>query len=105
MSGIFIRCLRAAGQTIGAIGFDGLRDGTLTAAQLAALAASMLERVRVFREASQSAAATQAEVFRGAILDALAHEFKTPLATIVAAAGGLREMGGLQSCGTLSCVW
>ena len=32
-----------------------------------------------------------AEVFRGAILDALAHEFKTPLATIVTAAGGLRE--------------
>jgi two-component system, OmpR family, sensor histidine kinase KdpD len=96
VSGIFIRCLRAAGQTIGAIGFDGLRDGKLTAAQLAALAASMLERVRVFREASRSAAATQAEVFRGAILDALAHEFKTPLATIVAAAGGLREMSGLR---------
>lgn len=54
VSGIFIRCLRAAGETIGAIGFDGLRDGELTAAQ--------------------------AEVFRGAILDALAHEFKTPLA-------------------------
>jgi two-component system sensor histidine kinase KdpD len=96
VSGIFIRCLRAAGQTIGAIGFDGLHDGKLTAAQLAALAASMLERVRVFREASQSVAATQAEVFRGAILDALAHEFKTPLATIVAAAGGLREISGLR---------
>jgi two-component system sensor histidine kinase KdpD len=31
------------------------------------------------------------------MLDALAHEFKTPLATILAAAGGLREAGPLAS--------
>jgi two-component system sensor histidine kinase KdpD len=55
-----------------------------------------LERARVFRDASHADAAAQAEVFRGAILDALAHEFKTPLATIVTAAGGLRETGGLR---------
>jgi two-component system, OmpR family, sensor histidine kinase KdpD len=96
VSGVFIRCLRAAGQTIGAIGFDGLRDGELTAGPLTALAAAMLERARVFRDASHAAAATEAEVFRGAILDALAHEFKTPLATIVTAAGGLRETSGLR---------
>jgi two-component system sensor histidine kinase KdpD len=56
----------------------------------------VLERARVFRDASRAGAATQAEVFRGAILDALAHEFKTPLATIVTAAGALRETGGLR---------
>jgi K+-sensing histidine kinase KdpD len=43
------------------------------------------------------AAAVQAEVFRTAILDALAHEFKTPLATILAAAGGLCETQPLSS--------
>jgi len=96
VSGVFIRCLRAAGQTMGAIGFDGLRDGELTAGPLTALAAAMLERARVFRDASRAAAAAQAEVFRGAILDALAHEFKTPLAAIVTATGGLRETGGLR---------
>jgi two-component system sensor histidine kinase KdpD len=96
VSGVIIRCLRAAGQTIGAIGFDGLRDGELTAGPLTALAVAMLERARVFRDASHAAAAAQAEVFRGAILDALAHEFKTPLATIVTAAGGLRETSGLR---------
>ena len=95
-SGVFIRCLRAAGKTIGAVGFDGLRDPDLTAGPLAALSAAMLERVRVFRDASHAAAAVQAEVLRGAILDALAHEFKTPLATIMTAAGGLRETGGLR---------
>jgi two-component system sensor histidine kinase KdpD len=96
VTGVIIRCLRAAGHTMGAIGFAGLRDAELTAGPLTALAAAMLERARVFRDASHTAAAAQAEVFRGAILDALAHEFKTPLATIVAAAGGLREMSGLR---------
>jgi two-component system, OmpR family, sensor histidine kinase KdpD len=96
VSGVSVRCLRAAGNTIGAIGFDSLRDAELTAGPLAALAAAMLERARVFREASHAAAAAQAEVVRGAILDALAHEFKTPLAAIVTAAGGLRATGGLR---------
>jgi two-component system sensor histidine kinase KdpD len=96
VSGLFIRCLRAAGQTMGAIGLDGLRDAELTAGPLTALAATMLEKARIFRDASHAAAAAQAEVFRGAILDVLAHEFKTPLATIVTAAGGLRETGGLR---------
>jgi two-component system sensor histidine kinase KdpD len=90
-----IRCLRAGGNIIGAIGFEGLGDPELTAGPLSALAAAMLERAHTFRNASHAAAAAQAELFRGAILDALAHEFKTPLATIVTAAGGLRELGPL----------
>lgn len=96
VSGVFTRPLRAAGNTVGAIGFEGLRDAELTAGPLAELAGAVLERARVFRDASHADAAAQAEIFRGAILDALAHEFKTPLATIVTAAGGLRETGGLR---------
>jgi two-component system sensor histidine kinase KdpD len=94
-SGILTRCLYAGGKTIGAIGFEGLHDPELTAGALSTLAAAMLERAHTFRSASHAAAAAQAELFRGAILDALAHEFKTPLATIVTAAGGLRELGPL----------
>jgi two-component system sensor histidine kinase KdpD len=86
--GVLTRCLHAGVNTIGAIGFEGLRDPELTAGALSALAATMLERAHTFRTASHAAAAAQAELFRGAILDALAHEFKTPLATIVTAAGG-----------------
>jgi two-component system sensor histidine kinase KdpD len=94
---VFTRCLRARGVVIGAISFEGLLDPELTAGPLAALAAAMLERTRAFRSASLATASAQAESFRGAILDALAHEFKTPLATIVAAAGGLRELGPLRA--------
>jgi two-component system sensor histidine kinase KdpD len=94
-SGVLIRCLHAGGSRVGAIGIEGLRDPSLTAGPLSALAAAMLERMHAFRNASQAAAAAHAEVFRGAVLDALAHAFKTPLATIVTAAGGLRELGPL----------
>ena len=93
--GIAVRVLPGANGPAGAIGFEGLRDIELTAAPLAALAAVMMERAHVFRRASQAAAAAETEVFRGAVLDALAHEFKTPLATILTAAGGLREVGPL----------
>ncbi len=96
VSAIHTRPLQAGGKTIGAVGFEGLRNPELTAGPLAALAAAILERAHVFRNASYAAAAAQAEVFRGAILDALAHEFKTPLATIVTASSGLREIGGLR---------
>jgi two-component system, OmpR family, sensor histidine kinase KdpD len=94
-SGTSIRCLRAAGKTIGAIGFEGLQEKELMAGPLSALTAAMLERAHAFRHASHAAAAAQTELFRGAILDALAHEFKTPLATIVTAAGGVRDLGPL----------
>lgn len=45
----------------------------------------------VITRLTSRAAAAQAELFRTAVLDALAHEFKTPLATILTAAGCLIE--------------
>jgi two-component system, OmpR family, sensor histidine kinase KdpD len=89
-AGVAVRLLQAGGRTTGAIGFEGLRDLEL-AGPLTALATIMIERLRAFQQASHAAATTEAEVFRGSVLDALAHEFKTPLATILTAAGGLRE--------------
>jgi two-component system sensor histidine kinase KdpD len=94
--GIVVRCLRARKTVSGAIGFEGLRDPELTAPALAALAAAAVERARAFRSATAAAANAQTEMLRSAILDALAHEFKTPLATILTAAGGLRATGPMQ---------
>jgi two-component system, OmpR family, sensor histidine kinase KdpD len=93
--GISARRLQVRGRITGAIGFEGLEDPELTAGPLVALAATLQERTRAFRDARDSAAAAQVEIYRTAILDALAHEFKTPLATILAAAGGLGEAGPL----------
>jgi two-component system sensor histidine kinase KdpD len=94
-NGIFVRCIRVAGRTTGAVGFEGLEDASLTAGPLTALAAALLERTHAVRNANQAAAAAQTEAYRSVILDALAHEFKTPLSTILAAAGALREAASL----------
>lgn len=98
-SRVSVRCLRLGGSArmTGAIGFEGLREPEETTGSLAALAAALVERTKAFRKATSAAAAAQAELYRSAVLDALAHEFKTPLATILAAAGGIREAGPLQS--------
>jgi two-component system sensor histidine kinase KdpD len=93
--GVTIRLLRVGSHTIGAIGFEGLGKFELLADPLAALATILIEQRHAFERASRSAAATEAEMFRGAMLDALAHELKTPLATIVLAAGGIRAAGPL----------
>ena len=63
-SGIFARPLRAAGTTIGAVGFAGLDQADLTAGPLSALAAAMLERAGAFREASQAEAAATKRLMR-----------------------------------------
>src|SRR6202790_1061274 len=96
-SHVCVRCLRFGGKATGAIGFENLQDPGETVGPLTALTAALIERKDAFRTASAAAAATQTAVYRSALLDALAHEFKTPLATILAAAGGIREAGPLAS--------
>jgi two-component system sensor histidine kinase KdpD len=89
--GVFVRCFKVGNATTGAIGFEGLPKPETISPALPVLAAAALERAHNFRRASHEIAAVQTEVFRTAILDALAHEFKTPLATILAVIGGIRE--------------
>jgi len=92
---IAIRHFRIGEKIAGSVGFEGLNDADSTASALCVLAAAMVQRARSFEAASAAAAATQVEVLRSAILDAFAHQFKTPLAAILAAAGGIRETGQL----------
>src|SRR5262249_25057649 len=96
-SGVSVRCLRLGGRVIGAVSFENLHDPKLTAGPLAMLAVATLERAQAFEAASHAAAAAESERFRSAILDALAHEFKTPLAAILTGAGALTES---QTVGT-----
>ena len=82
--GFTVRCLRSASGLLGAIGFEALPDAAHMAGPLAALAAGVLDQ-------SLAHSRAEAESNRGAILDALAHEFKTPLATILMCADAVRE--------------
>lgn len=94
---VSVRRLRVGGKATAAMGFEGLEEPELTAGPLAALATASQERTHAFRKAGEAAAAAQTEVYRSALLDALAQEFKTPLATILTAAGGIREAGALRA--------
>ncbi|HXJ38243.1 MAG TPA: DUF4118 domain-containing protein, partial [Bryobacteraceae bacterium] len=90
-SGVYIRSLYAGKTVTGAVGFEGHFEDESALLPLSALAATAIERMRSYRNAKKAAAEVQAESLRSAVLDALAHEFKTPLAIILTAAGALRE--------------
>jgi two-component system sensor histidine kinase KdpD len=92
-----VRVLRASGRAIGAIGFAGLEDPGQTAGPAAALVLAALDRSQAAQTAAAADAEARNEILRSAILDALAHEFKTPLAAILAAAGGLRAAAPLTA--------
>jgi two-component system, OmpR family, sensor histidine kinase KdpD len=91
---LYIRNLHTEGKVTGAVGFEGRIEDDSVALALTLLSATAMERVRAFRSANKAAADAQAEMLRSAIVDAFAHGFKTPLAIILAASGGLRETCG-----------
>jgi two-component system sensor histidine kinase KdpD len=88
-----IRYLNVAGEPMGAVGFEGLRDADSVSGPLSVLAASMLERTQSV--AAAATATAQADVLRTAILDAMAQQFNSPLAAILTSAGAIREAGPL----------
>jgi two-component system sensor histidine kinase KdpD len=96
-SGLLVTAIRLGGAPIGslAIVVSQERHGThgeLTDTvfqSIANLAAIGLERARGQEAAARAEAARQSGELRATVLDALAHEFKTPLTSMKAAAGDL----------------
>jgi two-component system sensor histidine kinase KdpD len=89
--------LRLGSRPVGAIALRGPELGRLTIEPVASLAAIALERARSFEKESRAEAAHQTEQLRTAVLDALAHAFKTPLTAIRTASSGLLEAGRLSA--------
>jgi len=92
------RVIRSGSTAIGAIAIRGEID-PLIANSIASLAAIALERHRSYEKESRAESAQQAEQLRVAVLDSLAHAFKTPLTAICTASSGLLEMGTLDETG------
>ncbi len=90
------RVLRPGTNSIGAIVLRGSNLNPLLADSIASLTALALERARSFEKQSHAEAARQSEQLRAAVLDALAHAFKTPLTAIRTASSGLLEAGRLD---------
>ncbi len=87
--GVTIAPVVLGGRPIGALAMIGssLSDGAMQA--LLNLVAIALERVRTEDAANRAEAARQSEEFKSTLLDAIAHEFKTPLTSVKAASTSL----------------
>lgn len=90
------RVLRSGTRAIGSLFLCGhsLDDASINAT--ASLTAVAIERARSFSAETSAEAARQSEQLRSAVLDGLAHAFKTPLTTIRSSSSGLLEMDTLS---------
>jgi two-component system sensor histidine kinase KdpD len=95
-AGISQRVLRSGLRSMGTLALCGhsLDAASVTAA--ASLAAVAIERARSFSTEANAEAARQTEQLRSAILDGLAHAFKSPLTTIRVSSSGLLAMNTLS---------
>ena len=92
--------LRLGARPVGGLALNGAAITKLAATALASLCAIALERARALQREARAQAARQAEQLRTAVLDALAHEFKTPLTVARTASSGLLAVGGLSKLQT-----
>jgi two-component system sensor histidine kinase KdpD len=97
---IWLRVLRVGGKSIGAIAMRGKNLNPLVADATASIAAIALERSGSLEREARTEAARQSDQLRTAVLDALAHAFKTPLTAIRVASSGLLETGALRPAET-----
>jgi two-component system sensor histidine kinase KdpD len=88
------RVLRAGPGPVGALVVRG-KLSPLVVDALASLAAIAIDRYQWFEKEERAETAKKSEQLRGAVMDALAHEFKTPLTAVQTASSGLLELGGL----------
>jgi two-component system sensor histidine kinase KdpD len=92
--------IRLGSEPIGSLAAEGvvLTDGALQA--ILNLIAITIERERQREETTQAQAERKGEKLKATLLDAIAHEFKTPLTSIKAAAGSLLASSVIQKCTT-----
>jgi two-component system sensor histidine kinase KdpD len=87
--------LSLSGDAVGGLALCGAFISDTAVQAIGNLAAIAIERSRAEAAASRVEAARQNEAMKAMLLDALAHEFKTPLTSIKAAASSILEEGGL----------
>jgi two-component system sensor histidine kinase KdpD len=88
------RILRAGPGPVGALVVRG-KLSSLVVDALASLAAIAIDRHQWFDKEERTETTKKGEQLRATVMDALAHEFKTPLTAVQTASSGLLELGGL----------
>ena len=88
------RTLRIGTRAIGTLILSGWENEASLADAVASLAAIAIERARAVQEESRAEGERDTEKLRAAVLDGLAHGYKTPLTAIQTASSGLLAIGG-----------
>jgi two-component system sensor histidine kinase KdpD len=83
--------VRLGAQIIGSIGVSGWLVSRQTLEAIATLIAAAIDRMYAIELLGKTEAARESERLKSVLLDALAHDFKTPLTSIKAAATSLLE--------------
>jgi two-component system sensor histidine kinase KdpD len=94
--GTAITPLRLGGRSYGALGIAGSTLSPTALQAVAQLAAIAIERARTQEAANRTETTRQHEQLKSTLLDALAHEFKTPLTSIKAAASSVLSRDSLE---------
>jgi two-component system, OmpR family, sensor histidine kinase KdpD len=95
LSATWRRMLLAGAKPVGALVVRGELSPLIVDA-LASLAAMAFDRYQSFEKEQRAENASRSEQLRAAVMDALAHEFKTPLTAVQTASSGLLELGALS---------
>jgi len=90
--------LRTGRTAVGVIGLDNDKEGPLLSPEqqrlldaLADQAAVAIERIQLVADVDRAKLAAEADRLRSALLTSISHDLKTPLASIMGAAGTLRD--------------
>ena len=89
--GLYYCPVRLGAQTIGSIGISGPMVSEQTIEAIATLIAAAIDRMHAIEQLGKTEAARESERLKSVLLDAIAHDFKTPLTSIKAAATSLLE--------------
>jgi two-component system sensor histidine kinase KdpD len=95
-TGTWRRILLAGPGPVGALVVRGGLSPLIVDA-LASLAGMAMDRHQSFEKEARAENASKAEQLRAAVMDAMAHEFKTPLTAVQTASSGLLELGSLSN--------
>ena len=88
-AGVTIVAIQLGGAPIGSVAISGGRLSDTVVQSMANLVAIGLERARAVEATARAEAARESSELRATVLDALAHEFKTPLTAMKAASSDL----------------
>jgi two-component system, OmpR family, sensor histidine kinase KdpD len=87
--GLYFAPVRLGVRPIGSLGISGSQLSRQTLDAIGSLVAIAIERARAIEQLGETEAERQGERLKSALLDSIAHDFRTPLTSIKAAVTGL----------------